>query len=60
MWHKAESMGRLVKLELTCEGLLVRFANHYTTRYVLATEKSIHWIETAFAFKSQPLAKFFN
>ena len=32
MWHKAEWMGRPMKLELTRIGLLVQLANHYTTR----------------------------
>ena len=35
MWHKAEWMGRLVRLELTRVGLLVQFANRYTTRGAL-------------------------
>ena len=32
MWHKAEWMGRPVRLELTRVGLLVKLANRYTTR----------------------------
>ena len=32
MWHKAEWMGRPMRLELTRVGLLVELANHYTTR----------------------------
>ena len=32
MWHKAEWMGRPMRLELTHVGLLVQFANRYTTR----------------------------
>ena len=32
MWHKAEWMGRPMRLELTCVGLLVKFANRYTTK----------------------------
>ena len=32
MLHKAEWMGRPMKLELTRVGLLVKLANHYTTR----------------------------
>ena len=32
MWHKAEWMGRPMKLELTRVGLLVELANCYTTR----------------------------
>ena len=35
MWHKAEWMGRPIRLELTRVGLLVRLANRYTTRMVL-------------------------
>ena len=32
MWHKAEWIERSVRLELIREGLLVKLANHYTTR----------------------------
>ena len=32
MWHKAEWMGHPMRLELTCVGLLVKFANRYTTK----------------------------
>ena len=32
MWHKAEWMGRPMRLELTRVGLLVQLANRYTTR----------------------------
>ena len=32
MWHKAEWMGRPMRLELTRVGLLVYLANRYTTR----------------------------
>ena len=32
MWHKAEWMGHPMRLELTLAGLLVKLANHYTTR----------------------------
>ena len=32
MWHKAEWMGRLMRLELTRVGLLVKLANRYTTK----------------------------
>ena len=32
MWHKAEWMGRPVRLELTRVGLLDYLANRYTTR----------------------------
>ena len=32
MWHKAEWMGRPMRLELTRVGLLVNLANRYTTR----------------------------
>ena len=32
MWHKAEWMGRPMRLELTRVGLLVELANRYTTR----------------------------
>ena len=32
MWHKAEWKGRPMRLELTRVGLLVKLANHYTTR----------------------------
>ena len=32
MWHKAEWMGRPMRLELTRVGLLGQFANRYTTR----------------------------
>ena len=32
MWHKAEWMGRPMRLELTRVGLLVKLANRYTTK----------------------------
>ena len=32
MWHKAEWMGHSTKLERTHVGLLVKLANHYTTK----------------------------
>ena len=32
MWHKAESLWYLMRLELTREGLLAKLVNHYTTR----------------------------
>ena len=32
MWHKAEWMGHPMRLELTRVGLLVKVANHYTTK----------------------------
>ena len=32
MWHKADWMGHPKRLELTLAGLLVKLANHYTTR----------------------------
>ena len=32
MWHKAEWMGRPMRLELNREGLLAQLANRYTTR----------------------------
>ena len=32
MWHKAEWMGRPMRLELTRVGLLVKLANRYTNR----------------------------
>ena len=32
MKHKAEWMGHPMRLELTLAGLLVKLANHYTTR----------------------------
>ena len=32
MWHKAEWMGRPMRLELTRVGLLVNLANRYTNR----------------------------
>ena len=35
MWHKAEWMGRTMRLELTHVGLLVQLANRYTTRGAL-------------------------
>ena len=35
MWHKAVGMGHPMKLELTCEGLLIYLANYYTTRGTL-------------------------
>ena len=31
MWHKADWMGHLMRLELTLAGLLVKLTNHYTT-----------------------------
>ena len=38
MWHKAEWMGRPMRLELTRVGLLVLLANRYTTRGALIYE----------------------
>ena len=35
MWLKAESMGHPMRLELTHVGLLVKLANHYTTKGAL-------------------------
>ena len=35
MWHKAEWMGRPMRLELTRVGLLAQLANRYTTRGAL-------------------------
>ena len=35
MWHKAEWMGRPMRLELTRVGLLVQLANRYITRGAL-------------------------
>ena len=35
MWHKAEWMGRPMRLELTRVSLLVKLANRYTTRGAL-------------------------
>ena len=35
MWHKAEWMGRPMRLELTRVGLLVELANRYTTTYMI-------------------------
>ena len=32
MWHKAEWMGRPLRLELTNVGVLVKLANRYTTK----------------------------
>ena len=32
MWHKTIWKGHPMRLELTCVGLLVELANHYTTR----------------------------
>ena len=32
MWHKAEWMGRPMRLELILTGLLATLTNHYTTR----------------------------
>ena len=34
-WHKADWMGHPMRLELTLAGLLVKLANHYTTRGAL-------------------------
>ena len=31
MWHKAKSIGRLMKIEHTHNGVLIELANHYTT-----------------------------
>ena len=39
MWHKAEWMGRPMRLELTRIGLLVQLANRYTTRGALTSIK---------------------
>ena len=41
MWHKAEWMGRPMRLKLTCVGLLVQLANRYTTRGALCRYLSI-------------------
>ena len=38
MWHKAEWMGRPMRIELTRVSLLVELANRYTTRGTKATE----------------------
>ena len=35
MWHKADWMGHPMRLKLTFAGLLVKLANHYTTRGAL-------------------------
>ena len=35
MWHKAEWMGRPMRLELTRVGLLVKLANRYTTKRLI-------------------------
>ena len=35
MWHKAEWIGHPKRLELTRVGLLVKLANHYTTKVAL-------------------------
>ena len=32
MWHKADWMGHQIRLELTFASLLLKLANHYTTR----------------------------
>ena len=32
MWHKAVSMGHLMRIDLTRESLLVYLANHYSTQ----------------------------
>ena len=32
MWHKTLWIEHSVRIELTREGLLVKFTNHYTTR----------------------------
>ena len=37
MWHKAEWIGHPMRLELTRVGLLVKLANHYTTKGALNT-----------------------
>ena len=40
MWHKAIWKGHSMRLELTRVGLLVEFANHYTTRGAQNEERS--------------------
>ena len=48
MWHKADEMGRPMRLELTRVGLLVHLANRYTTRGAQQTylyeKTSCKWI----------------
>ena len=53
MWHKAEWMGRPMRLELTHVGLLVKLANRYTTKGALlyvykALSLGSYDIETSF------------
>ena len=48
MWHKAEWMGRPMRLELARVGLLVKLANRYTTRG--ATRRPSYVIYKALCF----------
>ena len=48
MWHKAEWMGRPMRLELTRVGLLVQLANRYTTRGALPLGKGTYIPMTLF------------
>ena len=41
MWHKAEWMGRPMRLKLTRVGLLDYLAKRYTTRGALGTKQDI-------------------
>ena len=41
MWHKAEWMGRPMRLGLTCVGLLVKLTNRNTTRGALMPQFKI-------------------
>ena len=48
MWHKVEWMGHPMRLELTRVGLLVKFANHYTTKGAHGSHKCESWKALAF------------
>ena len=49
MWHKAEWMGRPMRLELTRVGLLDYLANRYTTRGALVIQ-DIEQVRGMFTF----------
>ena len=46
MWHKTEWMGHPMRLELTRVDLLVKVANHYTTKGALSVLDIDAWNHT--------------
>ena len=60
MWHKAEWMGRPMRLELTRVGLLVKLVNRYTTNGAhKALQLTVGLIRLAFTEDSLFLIKYF-